>query len=115
MRTFLSLLGIMIGIFCIIAVQAAVDSLENNIRGSFEKLGNDVLYIDKRPWSDDGDNYWKYMRRPKPSFGDYEAIRDKSKSTDMVSYSAFVGSKVCLLYTSPSPRDRTRSRMPSSP
>ena len=24
------------------------------------------------------------------------------------------GSKVCLLYTSPSPRDRTRSRMPSS-
>ena len=23
-------------------------------------------------------------------------------------------SKICLLYTSPSPRDRTRSRMPSS-
>eukprot|EP00656_Telonema_subtile_P047703 TRINITY_DN5506_c0_g1_i1.p1 TRINITY_DN5506_c0_g1~~TRINITY_DN5506_c0_g1_i1.p1 ORF type:complete len:128 (+),score=16.61 TRINITY_DN5506_c0_g1_i1:19-402(+) len=26
----------------------------------------------------------------------------------------FVGVRVCLLYTSPSPRDRTRSRMPSS-
>ena len=26
----------------------------------------------------------------------------------------FAGSKICLLYTSPSPRDRTRSRMPSS-
>ena len=25
-----------------------------------------------------------------------------------------VGDKACLLYTSPSPRDRTRSRMPSS-
>ena len=25
-----------------------------------------------------------------------------------------VNNKVCLLYTSPSPRDRTRSRMPSS-
>ena len=25
-----------------------------------------------------------------------------------------LGYKVCLLYTSPSPRDRTRSRMPSS-
>ena len=24
------------------------------------------------------------------------------------------GGQVCLLYTSPSPRDRTRSRMPSS-
>ena len=27
---------------------------------------------------------------------------------------AYAGAKVCLLYTSPSPRDRTRSRMPSS-
>ena len=25
-----------------------------------------------------------------------------------------IAGKVCLLYTSPSPRDRTRSRMPSS-
>ena len=24
------------------------------------------------------------------------------------------GDRICLLYTSPSPRDRTRSRMPSS-
>ena len=27
---------------------------------------------------------------------------------------ALAGNKHCLLYTSPSPRDRTRSRMPSS-
>ena len=26
----------------------------------------------------------------------------------------FIGDESCLLYTSPSPRDRTRSRMPSS-
>ena len=29
-------------------------------------------------------------------------------------YRFLKGFKVCLLYTSPSPRDRTRSRMPSS-
>ena len=29
-------------------------------------------------------------------------------------YALFEKAKVCLLYTSPSPRDRTRSRMPSS-
>ena len=29
-------------------------------------------------------------------------------------HQALVMSKLCLLYTSPSPRDRTRSRMPSS-
>ena len=32
LRSFLSLLGITIGIFCIIGVFSAVDSLENNIR-----------------------------------------------------------------------------------
>ena len=32
---------------------------------------------------------------------------------DLIDY-AFVCVPTCLLYTSPSPRDRTRSRMPSS-
>ena len=34
---------------------------------------------------------------------------------DMINEGVFFdGSSICLLYTSPSPRDRTRSRMPSS-
>ena len=35
---------------------------------------------------------------------------------DMVGHKLgeFVATRTCLLYTSPSPRDRTRSRMPSS-
>ena len=45
LRSFLSLLGITIGIFCIIGVLAAVDSLEDNVRGSIDKLGDDVIYI----------------------------------------------------------------------
>ncbi len=50
LRSFLSLLGILIGIVCIIGVLAAVDSLEANIRGSFDKLGDDVLYVQKISW-----------------------------------------------------------------
>ena len=35
--------------------------------------------------------------------------------TGQVDYMIFEGqNRICLLYTSPSPRDRTRSRMPSS-
>ena len=37
------------------------------------------------------------------------ALRTKYKEAQPLK-----GAKVCLLYTSPSPRDRTRSRMPSS-
>jgi putative ABC transport system permease protein len=50
LRSFLSLLGITIGIFCIIGVKSAVDSLEDNIRGSLAKLGSDVIYLDKFSW-----------------------------------------------------------------
>ena len=38
----------------------------------------------------------------------------KWSNGDPVTASDFVWSWICLLYTSPSPRDRTRSRMPSS-
>ena len=50
LRTFLSLLGISIGIFSIILVYTVVDSLESNIRSSVESLGNDVVYIQKWSW-----------------------------------------------------------------
>ena len=53
LRSFLSLLGITIGIFCIIIVLSAVDSLESNVRSSFDKLGDDVIYVDKQPWDED--------------------------------------------------------------
>ncbi|MFN5885807.1 MAG: ABC transporter permease, partial [Bacteroidota bacterium] len=40
-RTFLSTLGVTIGIFCIIAVLTIVDSLERNVQNSVESLGKD--------------------------------------------------------------------------
>ena len=45
LRTFLSLLGITIGIFCIIAVKSAVDSFEATIKDGFKELGSDVVYV----------------------------------------------------------------------
>ena len=41
-------------------------------------------------------------------------IQDEIKSISVEGESGAGLVKVCLLYTSPSPRDRTRSRMPSS-
>ena len=95
LRSFLSLLGISIGIFCIIAVKSAVDSLENNIRGSLEKLGNDVLYISKMPWAENPhENYWKYLSRPNPDHNDFEKLDELVESAEMAAFSVFIGRKL---------------------
>jgi len=94
LRSFLSLLGVTIGIFCIIGVKSAVDSLETNIRGSMDKLGNDVIYIEKFSWGEDpGKNFWKWMRRPNFSFSEYEVLRERLQNAEMVGYWQYLGSK----------------------
>ncbi|MBI5914378.1 MAG: ABC transporter permease [Bacteroidetes bacterium] len=92
LRSFLSLMGITIGIFCIIAVQAAVNSLQDNVMGSLEKLGDDVVYVSKMSWTEDPHaNYWKYARRPNPSYQDFEAVKEKVETAGLADFHVFIG------------------------
>lgn len=92
LRTLLSLLGIIIGIWCVIMVFSAVDSLEANIKSSFEQLGDDVVYVSTMPWGEDPrENFWKYMRRPEASYTDYQAIKKNCKSASITSFNVFIG------------------------
>lgn len=94
LRSFLSLLGITIGIFCIVGVQSAVDSLEASIRDSLGKLGDNVVYIQKMPWNEDpGNNWWKYMQRPNPDFEDYEALRGKLTTAAFIDHHVFLSDR----------------------
>ena len=91
LRSFLTLLGITIGIFCVIAVLSSVDSLEENIVQSFEKFGNDVIYVDKWPWEEDpGQNFYKYMARPNADLNDLKQIQNKSKLFQSASLEVFL-------------------------
>ncbi|HBX49638.1 MAG TPA: ABC transporter [Bacteroidales bacterium] len=86
-RTFLSLLGITIGIFAIISVFTIVDSLERKIRDSIESLGSNVIYIQKWPWEFGSDfPWWKYMNRPVANIDEYEEIKKRSKKASAVSF-----------------------------
>ena len=89
LRTILSLLGITIGIFAIISVFTVVDSMEKEIRGNIESLGNNVLFVQKWPWTFGSDYaWWKYMSRPVPKFSDMKVIEKKSLGADAVSFIA---------------------------
>ena len=90
LRTFLSLLGITIGIFCIISVFTIIDSLERTIRNSMEKLGSNVVYIQKWPWAPPpGETdypWWKYLNRPIPKLIETEEIKRRSNLAQYVVY-----------------------------
>lgn len=88
-RTFLTLLGISIGIFCIISVFAVVDSMKKNIETSIESLGSNVLYIQKWPWEFSSDfAWWKYLKRPVPSLEEYKEIQLRSRTSENVVFVA---------------------------
>jgi putative ABC transport system permease protein len=87
LRSFLSLLGITIGIFAIILVFTIVDSLENNIRGSIKTLGNNVVYVQKWPWLFGPDYpWWKYINRPTPQYYELDELQQRCKSTEALAY-----------------------------
>ena len=77
LRTFLSLLGVSVGIFSIISVFTAIDALENNIRGDIEKLGSNIVIVGVWPWTDEDGEYkwWEYRQRPQITYADYQQVK----------------------------------------
>src|SRR6478672_6695841 len=89
LRTFLSLFGITIGIFCIIGVLTVVNSLEHNIQNEVKALGTNTIYLDKWDYTaGGGPNYpwWKYVNRPSPKYDEMQQIKER---TPVAKYAAF--------------------------
>ncbi len=86
-RTFLSLLGITIGIFSIISVFTVFDSLEKQIKDSIASLGSNVLFVQKWPWAFGGDyEWWEFMKRPEPTINDLLEIQRRSEASEAIAY-----------------------------
>ena len=85
LRTFLSLFGITIGIFSIISVFTVLDWMEKSIRDSISTLGDNVVYVQKFPWSFDPNlAWWDIIKWPTISTKDFESIQKKSTKTNSV-------------------------------
>ena len=90
LRTFLSLFGVTIGIFCIIGVLATVNSLELNIQSEIKALGTNTIYIDKWDYGAGGGPdypWWKYVKRPSPKYEEIQQIKERASTA---SHAAFV-------------------------
>jgi len=90
LRTFLSLLGITIGIFAIISVFTVIDSLERRIRESLDALGSNMIYIQKWPWTPpEGETeypWWRYLNRPVPNMEETEELIRRGNSIENAAF-----------------------------
>jgi putative ABC transport system permease protein len=89
LRTFLSLFGVTIGIFCIIGVLATVNSLELNIQSEIKALGTNTIYIDKWEYGAGGGPdypWWKFVKRPSPKHAEIDEIKSRTSTADHVAF-----------------------------
>jgi len=63
MRSVLTTLGIVIGIVSVTLMGTAIEGLNRAFNKSIAALGSDVLYIQKWPWGDRGDDWWLIKNR----------------------------------------------------
>lgn len=94
LRTLLSLSGVTIGIFAIIAVLTVVDSLERSIKDSFSFLGAGVIYIEKWPFIGSPDfPWWKYIKRPDATYEEFRFLEQHVKNASGSCIFAIVGNR----------------------
>ena len=94
-RTLLSLLGVAIGIFSIVAALALVDSLQKTLQDSFSSFGNDLLFVEREPLEPDLNEdgvfrWWAYAARPPVSWSDYRYLKSQGAAAyDRIAFVAY--------------------------
>ncbi|TDW96557.1 ABC transporter permease [Dinghuibacter silviterrae] len=79
LRSFLSLFGITIGIFCIVAVLATVNSLDSTVHEELKAMGTNTVFVQKWPWGGGADYpWWKYLSRPTPKYEELRFIKERA-------------------------------------
>ena len=87
LRTFLSLLGITFGIFCIISVLSTISSMQRAVNNDLKALGNNTIYIDKWQYGGGPDfPWWKYIKRPTPKYEEMKLLKLKVPDAAHISF-----------------------------
>lgn len=84
MRSILTTVGIIIGILAVTLMGTAIEGLDRAFDSSISALGPDVLYVQKWPWGDVGDDWWKIRNRKDITIEHAKAIERYSEYAKVV-------------------------------
>jgi len=93
LRTLLSLLGVTIGIFSIIAVLAAVDSLDKKITSDLSGLDKNTIYLMKFSFGPSDIPSWKREQFPNVKYDEYIYMKGAMTNTAELGYQIFTKSE----------------------
>lgn len=97
LRTFLSLLGVTIGIFSIIAVLSAVDSLDRSIKDNLSGLDKNTIYLTKYSFGPTSVPRWQRDNFPQVEYTDFDYVNKNVPDIDASAYVIF-GSRETVKY-----------------
>jgi putative ABC transport system permease protein len=75
-RSLLTALGVIIGIVAVTLMGTAIKGIDTGFTDSLDMLGQETIYLEKWPWGDVGDDWFKYRNRPDINIMDAERIND---------------------------------------
>ena len=90
LRTLLSLLGVTIGIFSIIAVLAAVDSLDRKIKKDLSSLDKNTIYLMRFSFGPSEIPQWKREQFPNVKYDEYEYLKGSMNDVNQMAFQLFV-------------------------
>ncbi len=88
LRSFLTTLGIMIGVATIITIWTTIEGLNAYVFGQLSNIGANTVYVQKYPWVIKGD-FWKYRNRKNITYKEYQALLDHCTLADHISPEIF--------------------------
>ena len=108
LRTFLSLFGVSIGIFSIVAIFTAIDSLKGVIMEGLKTFGSDAVIIQRFPMAggededgnavmevgEDGFKWWEYLKRPAVTAEDYAFLKENTRYSYAISFMVQLSAEV---------------------
>jgi len=94
LRTFLSLMGVTVGIFSIIGVLAAVDSLEKKIKGSLSSLDQSTIILSHFSFGPTEVPRWKREQFPLVSYEEFQYLNRTLSETKAMAYLVNVPTQV---------------------
>jgi putative ABC transport system permease protein len=94
LRTFLSLLGVTIGIFSIIAVLAAVDSLDRKIKEGMSSVDKNTMYLKRFSFGPSEIPRWKREQFPDVTYDEYQYLKDAVNSAEAIAFQIFTKSEI---------------------